>query len=148
MATLATATPSMMAKDYIVAGGRNTLFTGWVFKYGQLPASPDQVIALVDQGGPAGFPHLLVDWIGLQVLVRSDRGGTGYKDSYLMVRKVRDILLGVCGHPVEFPELDGITERGNIVPLGYDDMDRHIWSWNARLLVEPETNALTQRVSL
>lgn len=94
------------------------------------------------------MPHLLLDYMGLQFLVRSEVGGSGYQDSYLMIRKVRDIVLGVCGHPAEFSELNGVLERGNIVPLGYDDKDRHIWSWNARLIVEPETNALTQRVSL
>jgi hypothetical protein len=148
MATLATATPAMLMKDYIVADGRSTEFTGWTFKFGALPATPNQVIAIVDQGGPAGMPHLLLDYMGLQFLVRSEVGGSGYQDSYLMIRKVRDIVLGVCGHPTEFSELNGVLERGNIVPLGYDDKDRHIWSWNARLIVEPETNALTQRVSL
>ena len=148
MATMSTATPAMLIKDYLVADGRSTEFTGWAFKFGSLPSGPDQVIALVDQGGQAAFPHLLLDYIGLQVLVRSESGGNGYQSSYLMARTIRDILLGVCGHPAEFSELDGIVERANIVPLGYDDKDRHIWSWNAKLFVEPETNALTQRVSL
>lgn len=148
MATLATATPAMMLKEYVVADGRATHFTNWVFKIGKLTPNPDQVIALLDQGGPGGFPHLAVDYLGLQVLVRSDKREDNYNTSYLMIRKVRDILLGIPGHPTQFSELDGITERSSIVPLGYDDSDRHVWSWNARLLVEPETNSLTNRVSL
>ncbi len=148
MGTLATATPGMLIKDYLVAGSRASLFTDWEFKFGKLPAMPDQVITLIDQGDRANFPHLLVDWLGLQVIVRSERAGNGYQSSWLMARQIRDILLGIDKQPAEFPELDGIIERGSIVPMGYDENDRHLWSWNARLLVEPETNALTNRVSL
>jgi hypothetical protein len=148
MSTMATHTPAMLIKDYLVAGGRASLFTGWAFKFGKLPGSPDQVITLIDQGNSANFPHLLVDWVGLQIIVRSERADNGYQSSWLMVQQLRDILLGLDGHPAEFTELDGIVERSYPVPLGYDDNDRHLWSWNAKLLVEPETNALTHRVSL
>jgi hypothetical protein len=151
MGTLADSTPSQMIKDYIVAyfatndpGG----LTGWAWRFGKLSGTEDQVIALIDQGGPAGFPHLRVDWPGLQVLVRSSKGGNGYNTSYLMIRKIRDAILGLPSHPVQFPELDGVTERGHIVPLGYDDSDRHQWSCNFQLLVEPGANALTHRASL
>lgn len=148
MTKLATHTPAMLIKAYLVAGSRQSLFTGWTFKYGKLPPEPDQLIVLVDQPDQANFPHLRVDWLGLQVLVRSARAGDGYQTSYLMINKVRDILLGLDKQPTEFTELDGIVERTGIVPLGYDDKDRHVWSWNARLLVEPEANALTNRESL
>jgi hypothetical protein len=58
------------------------------------------------------------------------------------------MLLGLCPKDVDlatFPELWGITERGTILSLGYDEEDRQIWSWNARLTVEPPTNAFTHR---
>jgi hypothetical protein len=148
MGTMATSTPAIMLRDYIVAGGRASLFTGYVFKFGKMPDTPDKVIVLIDQGGPSGFPHLLVDWCNVQIMIRSQKGDTGYLDSKLLMGKIRDIILGCPDHPAEFPELDGITERGNMVPLGFDDSDRHIWSYNVQCLVEPETNALTHRVSL
>lgn len=148
MGDMTDSTPAMLAKDHLVADGRSSLFTGWVFKFGKLPEGPDQVITLIDQGDRASFPHLLIDYSGLQVLVRSARAGEGYKSSYLMMRQVRDILLGLCGHPTSFVELWGITERSNITPLGYDENDRHTWSWNARLTIEPPTNALTHRAAV
>jgi hypothetical protein len=148
MGTMADSTPAMMLRDFIIADGRAALFTGWDFKIGKLPSAPDRCIALIDQGGPAGFPHLLVDWPNIQVLVRSEKGGTGYLSSKLVMNKVRDIILGCPAHPTQFSELDGITERGQPVPLGFDDSDRHVWSYNVQCLVEPETNALTHRVSL
>lgn len=149
MGTLADSTPAMLIRDYIVAGSRSPLFNGWVFKFGQIPNTPDMVIALVDQGGPASFPHLLVDNPGVQILVRGSKGGNGYQTSYIMARKIRDIVLGVFTSPAEFTELRGVTERGTgPVPLGYDESDRHTWSMNFQLLVEPDTNALTNRVTL
>lgn len=137
----------MMVKDYLLAH-YPAVFNGWGFKFGQLVDAPNQQIVLIDQGDRAGFPHLLVDYLGLQILVRGDKGGNGYQVGYLKMREVRDILLGMTGHPDEFVELDGITERAPPVPLGNDDKDRHTWSWNVRLLVEPLTNALTNRESL
>ncbi len=151
MGQLETKTPAMLIKDYLVADGRAALFTGWEFKFGKMPPEGDQMIVLIDQAGQVTFPHLLVDWLGLQILVRSKSAkleANNYQVAYLLMRKIRDILLGVGGHPAEFTELDGIVERTNIVPLGYDDQDRHTWSWNCRMLVEPEANALTNRVSL
>lgn len=145
---LDTKSPAEMIKDFVVATAPVGMFNGWVLKIGKLPSEPDQAVVFIDQGGPAGFPNLLVDYPGLQLLVRGVRAGAGYQTSYLMVRKVRDIILGCDAHPAQFLELDGVTERGHIVPLGYDDQDRHTWSSNYQLLVEPETNALTHRISL
>lgn len=146
MADLSTATPAMLIKDYIIAYAPAGTFTGWVFKLGQLPPTGDRCIALIDQGGPPSFPHLLVDYRGLQVLVRGAVGD--YQNSYVMANKVRDCILGMPGHPPEFTELDGVTERSTIVPLGYDDSNRHVWSNNFQLLVEPASNSLTHRESL
>lgn len=148
MGTLADSTPAMLIKDYTIADGRSALFTGWTIKIGQLSSEPDQVIAFNDTGDIASYPHLLLDFLGLQILVRSTRGGDGYKSSHLMIRTLRDILLGLNGHPAQFIELDGIVERAPPVGLGYDDQDRYVWSWNARMFVEPASNALTHRVSL
>lgn len=148
MGTLANSTPAILLRDYIIAGGRQALFNGWEFKFGKIPASPDQVIVMIDDGGRAAFPHLLVDYPNIQILVRSSRGGDGYLTSHLMAKKIRDIILGLQSRPQEFTELISLTERGTIVPLGYDDSDRHTWSSNYQLITEPETNALTNRVSL
>jgi hypothetical protein len=138
-------------RDYVIrylGGVDPTALDGWTWMLGKMPAEPDQILCFVDQGGPASFPHLLVDNPGLQVLVRGSRGGTNYNDGWVLIRKIRDAILGSAGHPAEFPELDGVTERGHIVPLGYDESDRHTWSSNYQLLVEPGTNAITHRVSL
>lgn len=151
MATLATATPAMLLRDYLVAYLNSkdiAILTGWAISIGKMPHEPDKQICLIDQGGPAAYPNLLVDFPGIQVLVRGGRGGTEYQSSYLQVRRVRDAILGMPNQPSEFPELDGVTERGHIVPLGYDEMDRHTWSSNYQLIVEPGTNTITHRSSL
>jgi hypothetical protein len=148
MGDMTTHTPAQLIRDFIQATAPVGTFTGWVFNIGKLPAAPDKVITLIDQGGPAAFPHMLADWPGLQILVRSSIGGDGYQTSWLMVRKVRDLILGMPSQPVQFPELTSLTERGHIIPMGYDDKDRHVWSSNYQLIVEPAPNAITHRVSL
>lgn len=151
MGDLTTNSPAGLLRDYIIrylGDVAPTALNGWSWTIGKQTDVPDKLITLIDQSGPTSFPHLLVDYPGLQVLVRSQRGGTGYNDSYLMVRLIRDAILGMEGHPAEFPELDGVTERGNIAPLGNDDKDRFVWSSNYQLLVEPGANAITHRASL
>jgi hypothetical protein len=152
MGQLETKTAAQLMKDYIVAHatamGMSSMFNGWTFKYGKLPAEPDQVICLIDQGGPTSFPHLSVDYLGLQIIVRSIRAGDGYNSSRLMADRLKDIIVGMPPHPAQFLELDGVTQRGQIVPLGFDDQDRHLWSGNYQLLVEPEASVLSHRASL
>lgn len=151
MATLATATPAMLIRDFMVAylnGVNPNILLGWAVRIGKISNDPDKQICLIDQGGPSAIPNLLVDYPGVQVLVRGARGGNGYQDSYLQIRRIRDAILGMQNQPPQFVELDGVTERGHIVPLGYDEMDRHTWSSNYQLIVEPGANALTHRSSL
>lgn len=148
MADMTTKSPAELIKDYVDGRVPSGELSGWAFFYGKLPASPDKVITLIDQGGLPGIPNLLVDFPGLQILVRGERGGVGYNTGWVMMRKIRDAVLGMPNHPAEFPELDGVTERGTIVPLGYDDSDRHTWSCNFNLIVEPAANAISHRESL
>lgn len=148
MPDLTDSTPAELIRTYILTRIPPAELTGWAWSIGKLPATPDQVICLVDQGGPAGIPNLLVDFPGLQVLIRSSPGGEGYRTSRLMMNKVRDAILGMPNHPIQFPELDGVTERGHVAPMGYDDKDRHIWSDNFQMIVEPEANAISHRASL
>lgn len=150
MATLATRSPAGMMKDYVIRyfGDQGVSLAGWEWTLGKQPTSPDKLITFIDQGGPGSFPHLRVDYLGLQMVVRGPRGGDGYNVGYLMARQVRDAILGMPNSPPEFEELDGVTERGTIVPIGYDEADRHSWSCNFQLLVEPGANVLTHRASL
>lgn len=151
MGDLTTNSPASLMMDYIIRYLGQTApgaLNGWGWSLGKQPTGPDKLITLIDQGGPTSFPHLLVDYPGLQVLVRGSKGGDGYNTSHLMARLIRDAILGMEGHPTEFPELDGVTERGTIVPIGYDELDRHTWSDNFQLLVEPGVNAVTHRTSL
>lgn len=148
MGDMTTHTPAQLVWDYVLTRLPAGTTTGWGVVFGKMPSAPDKCIALVDQGGPAGIPNLLVDFPGLQILVRGEKGGNGYNTSYLMMRKIRDAVLGMPNHPPEFPEVDGITERGTIVPLGYDGSDRHTWSSNYNMIVEPASNSITHRESL
>lgn len=152
MGNLTTNSPAGLLQAYAVRWfsdkGQSAALNGWTWVIGKIPLGPDQVIVFIDQGGVSGLPHLLVDYLGLQVIVRSSKGDVGYNSSYLMMRMIRDALLGPLGQPPEFTELTGITERGTIVPMGYDESDRHRWSCNFNLLVEPAVTPLSHRVSL
>ena len=148
MADMSNRTVAGLMKDLVVARLNAGQLSGWEFKLGKIPSTPDKIIAFVDQGGQAAFPHMLTDFPGLQILVRGGRGGNGYQDGYLMIRLLRDTILGHPGQPPEFVELTSVTERGHIVPLGYDDADRHTWSSNYQLIVEPGANAITYRTPM
>src|SRR5882724_5350368 len=115
MGDLTTNSPAGLLRDYVIQRFSTldpTGLNGWAWSLGKVPLAPDQVIVFIDQGGPSGFPHLLVDHLGLQVIVRGSKGGDGYNTSYLMVRKIRDAILGADNRPTQFAELSGITERG------------------------------------
>lgn len=149
MSTLETHTPAQLVRNFVIADGRDTLFTGYDIKIGQLPATGDKAIAFIDGGGFESFPHLLYEQLNLQVLVRGSSQGDGYQTSFLISRKIRDILLGVFTPPAQFEELKGIVERSvNPTGLGYDANDRYIWSSNYLLHVEPNPNSLSNRTSL
>lgn len=148
MATLATASPAKLIVDYL----RNRLsLTGWGLFVGIMPATPDKAIAILDSGGFEGIPNLLVDYPSIQVRVRGAQAPLnkdGYTEAYLKAREVRDHILGMSNAPTEFTELDGCTERGHLISLGYDDNKRPNFSNNFQLIVEPLSNSITHRESL
>lgn len=139
--------PAKYMKDYLI---QHSAMIGWTVVVGRLPSSPDACVALMDASGPAGpSPKLLLDYPGLQVLVRSDKTDQGYATSYAQANKIRDFLIGLDGHPAEYPWLDGIVERGTgPIPVGWDELERHVWSNNFQLTVEPEPSVYTNRESL
>lgn len=144
MGTLATNSPADLISDLL----RPVIPVGWAIFVNNMPASPDQAIVVNDTGGRGGIPNLLVDYVNIQVLVRGRPGDEGVNESHVVARLMRDHLLGRPNAPAEFVELDGITERNYIAPVGYDESRRHVWSNNFELIVEPGPNAVTHRFPL
>lgn len=59
-----------------IAGTTSVTDTGWVMTKGFMPPDPDQVLTLVQQGGPAPEDSPQLDYRLFQVRVRA--GSTGY----------------------------------------------------------------------
>lgn len=127
---------------------RNVETGTWKLFVGKLPAEPDTAIAVMKSSGPGGQPSLLVDFPGIQILLRGARGGDSYEDAEAKLRQIRDNLLGIPSKPSEMPTLISCTERGSSVPLGYDEMERPLFSNNFQLIVEPVPSPYTHREPL
>jgi len=153
MATLANTSPADLLADYLCRTSFG-LFpdsadgeTAFVLKVGEMPDAPDLVVVLYDTSAPAGFPGLLLEYAGIQVMVRGGKGAASYSSAYLMARKVRDYILGMPNAPAEFVELDGVIERGSINSLGVDDSNRPRFTNNFQLQIEPQPNTITTNVT-
>jgi hypothetical protein len=127
---------------------RNIEVGGWKLFVGRMPPEPDKVIIIMKGSGRAGEVALLVDYPGIQILLRGGRGSNAYEEAEGKLREVRDHLLGIDSKPVEFPTLISCTERGSSVPLGHDESERPMFSTNFQLIVEPAPSAHTHRVPL
>lgn len=111
--------------------------SSWVLKISRHQDAPDRVITVLDTPGPGSEPNLLIDYVGCQILVRGGVGSSEYTFAYDKAEECRRHLLGIPSAPAEMPTLTSITQRGSIVPLGYDDKGRPQFSMNLHLIVEP-----------
>lgn len=117
--------------------------TGWTRYVGNLPGSPDKVAAFIDSGGLNPWPHLLLDFPSVQVLVRGPKDSYGV--AYAKAREIRDALLGIDSQDVvvdaETHRLVSVTMMGDIASIGNDSVDRPLLSINFRTIWEPPSGA-------
>ncbi|HOR28364.1 MAG TPA: minor capsid protein [Candidatus Sumerlaeota bacterium] len=124
--------PAAMVAEILDAKGVGT--EGTDLFYGFQPDSPDECIACFEGAGRDANPKWALDFPGVTVIVRSDRGD--YDGGWTLAQGVKDTLLGIDpGATVR-----GITMRGDIIALGPDENERFEWSLNFALTVEPATS--------
>jgi hypothetical protein len=134
------------AKTILLAAGvgSGTPSADWSIHVSKLPATPDRAIAIFDSGGAeTADPRWLLDYRTIQVLVRG--GKNDYNLTYNTAAMVKDALLGLEAQVVGGDRWDGVTMIGDITFVSRDDNDRPTLSVNFRIIVEPATNALTNR---
>lgn len=120
--------------------------TGWTSKIGNMVDQPNQLVVFYDTGGQNPNPAWLVDFSSVMVQVRG--GVNDYAAAYAQIRRVRDSLLGIDSQDVGSDRLVSVTCMGDIGFLSYDDAQRPLFTVNFRVIIEPATDAITQREPL
>ncbi len=124
--------------------------TQWVFAEAITP-DEEKVITVTQYEGRAPNPKWLVDYPNIQVMVRLP--SNQHEEGMEVCTIIRDILLG---HPgIDLPDDKGriisITAGSGITDLGRDEQDpknRHMFSLDFRLIVEPTKTTHSNRESL
>lgn len=120
--------------------------SGWSLNIGRLPVTPETAIACVVTGGQSPWPHLLLNFPSIQVLVRGAKNG--YMTAQSKAREVVDTLLGI---PVTTTaggdKITGITQIGDVSFVGYDASDCPMFSCNFSLIMEPQAGGHRSPIS-
>jgi hypothetical protein len=129
---------STLVSNTIIGGA-----SGWTRYIGNLPGSPDKVAAFMDSGGLNPWPHVLLDFPSVQVVVRGPKDS--YGDAYAKARQIRDALLGLPSQDIVSEaathRLVSVTMAGDIASIGNDTVDRPLLSINFRTIWEPPSGA-------
>ena len=94
----------------------------------QLPESPDECVALIDQGGFAPELNYVYEKPSLQVIVRGDRGD--YRAAYALARAISDALHALHGLTVSGTRYVLVFREGDIISVGKDESHRPLLSVN------------------
>jgi hypothetical protein len=116
----------------------------WGAHISVLPITPTKAVALFDTGGTNPNPALLLDYQTVQIQVRG--GKNDAMQTYAKAKEIKDRLLGCPSQDIDGDRLVSVGGIGDITFVGRDDNDQPIFSLNFRLIVEPATNALTNRI--
>lgn len=141
--------PSIGIKDLIVAANLGTFATppnlnNWPIFISKLPAEPDQCICIYDASGQSPDPKWLLDYPQVTVIVR----GKGFVDCSAQIRNIRSVLHGLYSQVINGDQWNSLTQMGDLVPLGHDEKDRYTMTANFRLIIEPASDAYTNRQPL
>ncbi len=119
---------------------------GYVTEISMMPKFPDKVVMIADTGGLEPNPKFLLDFPSLQILVRGNT--SGYLDAFAMIKACKDLLLGFMSSNIDDDQWVSIIVSSDIQSLGQDEESRPMLSVNFRLIIEPSSNSLSNRVSL
>ena len=141
------AIPAEIVKDILVSEGYTFGGNGdFGLHIGKPPGNPDAVIAIMDTGGLEPNPKWLVDYPSVQLLVRGKEGG--YSIARQNANTLKGHLLGRPSETVGSDRVVQINQIGDIASLGFDESNRVMFSLNFQLIVEPATDATTNRTAL
>lgn len=130
----------------VISASATVQTADWSLFFEGLPKSPHRAIHVREIGGLINNPKWLLDYVSFQLLVRGENGERN--DVRQKCIDCRDTLLGIDAQDINGDRWCGITAIGNIGYMGTDETDRPRYFWNFQLIVEPATNALTNRQPL
>jgi len=144
-------TPSNLLKTVLtqapsVVGALPT--NDWGVNISKLPTTPVKVVAIFDTGGVGNpNPALLLDFPTVQIQVRG--GVNDNAAAYAKAKEIKDRLLGAPSQTLSGDRLVSVGMVSDITFMGRDEAnDQPIYSINFRLIVEPATNSLTNRIAV
>ena len=139
--------PAIGVKDLLVAATQGVFAatTGWNISVGKFPTSPNTSIVCVDTGGPSPYPHLLLNTPSVQMMVRGEPGD--YVGASVKIRSAVDALLGLPAQSVNGDAWGGIRQMGDVAFLGYDDLNRPLFTSNFSIIVEPKAGGYRQAIA-
>jgi hypothetical protein len=136
--------PSQIFKELLTA---HVAISLWTIEIGIMPDSPDTVIMITDTGGVAPNPKFLLDFPTTQVMVRGST--SGYLAAWREAKAVKDIMLGITSQNVTWTDrLVSVVLTADMSFVGRDDTKRPLFSMNFQLIVEPQSVANSNRISL
>lgn len=123
--------------------------TDWTIAIGIQPDKPDKTITIVDTAGLPPNPKYLLDFPTVQVMVRGVVGE--YLETSRIAHGCKDVLLGIQSQDVGGAGNDrmvSITMLGDVAFIAQDRNARPTFTFNLALIMEPITNAQTNREAL
>lgn len=124
------------------------LTADWGTSISKMPTTPIRVVGIFDTGGiGAPNPALLLDFPTVQIQVRGNPADNAIV--YSKAKEIKDRCLGAPSQDISGDRLVSVGMISDITFMGRDESnDQPSYSINFRLIVEPATNALTQRIPI
>lgn len=125
-------------KDLLIASpaiGAFNATSGWSIVYGKLIDKPDTQIVLNRTGGKTPNPKWNIDYPSVQIRVRA--ANSGFIAGEQKAQNIKDRLLGLPSQDLNGDRWTGIWMIGDITAIGYDELQRHSWTLNFSLIIEP-----------
>lgn len=123
-----------------VIGGSN-----WGIFLGKLPTSPNNAICCTASGGPSPFPHLTINFPSVQVMVRGKAGS--YEETENKCREIVAALLGLPAQNFNTDFWGGVRQLGDVISLGFDEVNRPLFSCNFSIIVETPAEGYRQSIT-
>lgn len=139
--------PAQGVKDLLVTASEGTFgaATGWGIFVGPLPINNDTCIVINQTGGRNPYPHLLVNFPSVQVMVRGVPGG--YQAARTKIGSVVDKLLGITDQTVGGDTWRAINQIGDVSYLGLDENKRPLFSANFSIIVLPASGTYRNSIT-
>lgn len=131
--------PSVHIKNVLVTAGVGTYgaASGWCIRVSRLTDAPHTQVVIYDTSGQPPNPKFLLDFPGIQVMVRG--APDTYEATFAKMKEVKDALLGIDSQNIGGDRLDSITGLGDIIFMQYDEKNRPQFVANFQLILEPSS---------